>query len=159
MFLLVCSLVSKRQVQRPKKDMNNETSYYGLPHEYSAFPAPLTLFRESTMSEVKIIDKVCMGCNSMFQAGVEQEWKTHCGDCYKSKVRKCGSCDRNMRIDAPDWKKDCGKCWLEKRKQTYATCPTCPEDKRTLLRRKTTERACDDCKRMKVIRPMLPMAR
>jgi len=129
--------------------MSNMATYY--------FPQPPLLKRETTSqvfdnvveptSQVcdNVLTKQCIQCSNLFISQLDEQWKTHCVDCYRAKVRQCTSCQRNIRIDAEEWKKQCTTCWLDKRKQLFGTCPTCPENKKAHLRRKLSDPACSEC--------------
>lgn len=89
----------------------------------------------------------CVDCHKRF--GVEPnelKWKFVCDNCFGThEFKKCSVCDRNLGVTSKKWQRECTSCWLAKRAQTHATCPLCPPQKATLLRRKIGETACKDC--------------
>ena len=86
----------------------------------------------------------CVRCKNRFEWD-GSPYKKHCLDCYKAVVRSCNECGGGIRLDAQKWVKICTTCWQEKRAKTHTTCPTCPEEKSSHLRRRWSQPACDDC--------------
>jgi len=88
--------------------------------------------------------KPCKGCQKLFDNKGDQ-WKTHCFDCYMTQRRQCTTCDGFLRLDAKPFAKTCGKCYVKKMQKTHGTCPFCPKERATHLRRPLMDPACPEC--------------
>jgi hypothetical protein len=76
------------------------------------------------------------------------EWRKLCKQCFQDKkfTRTCETCHaRPVDSKHPAYIKTCTRCYLEKKKQTHATCPTClpPFDK--MYRRRIGSPGCREC--------------
>jgi len=91
--------------------------------------------------------KACGKCTRLFPCEAsEWKWKSLCEDCYgATEKRKCKKCDSNLPLTVQRWVKVCTSCWKETREKTHTTCPLCPTEKSTHLRRKKGEPCCKDC--------------
>ncbi len=74
------------------------------------------------------------------------EYKKLCPTCYGCVVKKCASCKiNNLPVDAKTWQVTCTDCWLKEKAKKYGTCPTCPPEKSTHLRRRLDRPSCEEC--------------
>jgi hypothetical protein len=96
----------------------------------------------SPSTECTEFEKVCIFCKSQFYT--DQDFKSACPDCYETNKRKC-ECGRNLPIEAPKFKTQCSRCWIESRKKTHETCPSCTGAKALHLRKRKDKPSCIDC--------------
>jgi len=93
-----------------------------------------------------IMQRECECCHAIFAIFQGQEYKTLCINCYKVKVKKCAKCKvNNLRVGAPDWQNMCVACFKENREGKYGTCPLCPPERSTHLRRPIGQTMCNAC--------------
>jgi hypothetical protein len=108
-----------------------------FPDESPAQPQPYSPTAMCTEFE-----KTCIFCKSQFYT--DQDFKSACPDCYETNKRKC-ECGRNLPIEAPKFKTQGSRCWIESRKKTHETCPSCTGAKALHLRKRKDKPSCIDC--------------
>lgn len=89
--------------------------------------------------------RVCTNCRLKFEWD-GSEFKTLCLPCYGANARKCLKCKiNNLKIGAPSWQVLCTDCYIAKKGTTFGTCPTCPPERATHLRRPLNAATCPEC--------------
>jgi hypothetical protein len=96
----------------------------------------------------------CQRCRKAFPWD-GNDYKVYCTDCYQKIVRKCQKCKTaNLPITSPLWKTTCTSCYLAGKEATHGTCPTCPPERATHLRRPLKKATCSECAtRLRVLAP------
>ena len=125
------------RVYMPPLTLSPRPSFYDVSPTQSPAqppPSPTTMCTE--------FEKICIFCKSQFYT--DQDFKSACPDCYETNKRKC-ECGRNLPIDAPKFKTQCSRCWIESRKKTHETCPSCTGAKALHLRKRKDKPSCIDC--------------
>jgi hypothetical protein len=128
-----------------------DTSPQPIQDSDDGFPSILPLRRTDTMlgEFLGTVPTSCQFCAGKFNVSpADVSWRNVCPTCYLENARKCSICnERNVKIGAGKWVTSCTTCWLAKRVETHATCPTCPDSRKTHLRRPKNRPMCIDCYR------------
>jgi len=88
----------------------------------------------------------CVGCNVVFD-NKGLAYKKVCDACYRNKSRACAKCHvRVITAATPSFYAVCTQCYVDDlRQRGYTSCPTCPPEKATHLRRAPGKAVCPEC--------------